>query len=260
MPQYIEHRYGKNVHIVHNLYLNTLLTQLCQPETQQPFIQQHVEELFRELFVISSTGELKKEQVRVRTRMSQQHKKIHLESEVLKRKQAAVSVSLARAGIPASQVIYQQLNHILDPQFVRQDHIWAARITDKKEHVTGAALGAAKIGGDVKGATVFLPDPMGATGSTIIATLDLYKKMFKGKAAKFVALHLIITPEYVQKTLAAHPDLIIYALRIDRGLSSSKALKAIPGTYPKEERGLNEKQYIVPGAGGLGEILNNSFV
>ena len=32
------------------------------------------------------------------------------------------------------------------------------------------------------------------------------------------------------------------------------------GTFPEEEKGLTDKQYIVPGAGGVGEILNNAFV
>ena len=35
---------------------------------------------------------------------------------------------------------------------------------------------------------------------------------------------------------------------------------AVPGERWEEETGLNERQYIVPGAGGLGEIINNSFV
>ena len=30
--------------------------------------------------------------------------------------------------------------------------------------------------------------------------------------------------------------------------------------FLNEEKGLNDHQYIVPGAGGLGELLNNSFV
>ena len=33
-----------------------------------------------------------------------------------------------------------------------------------------------------------------------------------------------------------------------------------PGTLPEGERGLDDHQYIVPGAGGLGEVLNNSWV
>ncbi|MGH7280580.1 MAG: uracil phosphoribosyltransferase, partial [Polyangiaceae bacterium] len=37
-------------------------------------------------------------------------------------------------------------------------------------------------------------------------------------------------------------------------------LATVPGTRWEEERGLDEHQYIVPGAGGVGEILNNAWV
>ena len=60
--------------------------------------------------------------------------------------------------------------------------------------------------------------------------------------------------------LAAHPDIVIYALRLDRGLSPADVLATVPGTRWDEERGLNDHQYIVPGAGGVGEILNNAWV
>ena len=32
------------------------------------------------------------------------------------------------------------------------------------------------------------------------------------------------------------------------------------GAHPELESGLNEKQYILPGAGGLGEVLTNAFI
>jgi len=35
---------------------------------------------------------------------------------------------------------------------------------------------------------------------------------------------------------------------------------AVPGEFPDREKGLNEHGYIVPGGGGFGEIMNNSFV
>jgi hypothetical protein len=53
---------------------------------------------------------------------------------------------------------------------------------------------------------------------------------------------------------------VIYALRLDRGLSSASVLSTVPGTHWDDERGLDEHQYIVPGAGGVGEILNNAWV
>jgi hypothetical protein len=37
-------------------------------------------------------------------------------------------------------------------------------------------------------------------------------------------------------------------------------LATVPGTHWAEEKGLDEHQYIVPGAGGVGEILNNAWV
>jgi len=70
----------------------------------------------------------------------------------------------------------------------------------------------------------------------------------------------MITPEYIRNVLQAHPDVAVYALRLDRGLSSERALASKPGQYWDEERGLNDRQYIVPGAGGVGELLNNSWV
>jgi uracil phosphoribosyltransferase len=36
-------------------------------------------------------------------------------------------------------------------------------------------------------------------------------------------------------------------------------LREVPGKRWTEEKGLNDHQYIVPGAGGLGEILNNAY-
>ena len=54
--------------------------------------------------------------------------------------------------------------------------------------------------------------------------------------------------------------MIVYALRLDRGLSPPEVLQTMPGERWDEERGLTDHHYIVPGGGGLGEIMNNSFV
>ena len=37
-------------------------------------------------------------------------------------------------------------------------------------------------------------------------------------------------------------------------------LATVPGSRWAEERGLTENHYIVPGGGGLGEVMNNSYV
>ena len=52
-------------------------------------------------------------------------------------------------------------------------------------------------------------------------------------------------------------------LAVERGASIVRVhdvLQTVPGTYWDRERGLTDHQYIVPGGGGLGEVLNNSFV
>ena len=109
-------------------------------------------------------------------------------------------------------------------------------------------------------AILLIPDPMGATGSSICEVIDHYKKNVPGTISKIVAAHLIITPEYIRKVHEQHPEVIVYAARLDRGFSSERALDAIPGEFWDEEKGLNDSQYIVPGAGGVGELINNSFV
>ena len=81
-----------------------------------------------------------------------------------------------------------------------------------------------------------------------------------GKVRKIVNIHLIVTPEYLMKMTTEHPDVSIYAIRLDRGLSSPDVLATVPGTRWADERGLTEHQYIVPGGGGFGEIMNNAYV
>jgi uracil phosphoribosyltransferase len=122
------------------------------------------------------------------------------------------------------------------------------------------SVSGSKIGGGAERAVVLFPDPMGATGGSMSRAMTMYKSMEGDAPMKLIAAHLIVTPEYVKRMTTTHPDAIIYAVRLDRGMSDPEVLKAPLGKRWDEERGLNEKQYIVPGAGGLGEILNNSYV
>ncbi len=101
---------------------------------------------------------------------------------------------------------------------------------------------------------------MGATGTSLVNAVEAYKREVGGTPLKWIALNLIITPEYVRKLRDMAPELQIYALRLDRGLSPADVLERPPGERWDEEKGLNEVQYIVPGAGGLGEVINNAFV
>jgi hypothetical protein len=57
-----------------------------------------------------------------------------------------------------------------------------------------------------------------------------------------------------------HPQAEIFAVRLDRGLSAPDVLRAVPGERWDEENGLDAHDYIVPGGGGFGELMNNAYV
>lgn len=256
----VKHHYGPQVHLVENPFLAGLLARLCSADTFQPEINRLVEVLYTHLISIVVNNEFALETFTEQTRMSVSDPSIQLRGERIASTQKAVCVNLARAGTYPSHICYNFLHFALKPQNIRQDHIFAARATNAEEQVTGAQFGGLKIGGDVHNASVLFPDPMGATGNTIVTAIDHYKKHIAGSAKKFLALHLIVTPEYLKRVLTAHPEVVIYALRLDRGLSGEAILRTPPGTHWDQEKGLNEKHYIVPGGGGFGEVMNNSFV
>jgi uracil phosphoribosyltransferase len=143
---------------------------------------------------------------------------------------------------------------------VRQDHIVMSRMLDTAEKVVGSNIGGAKIGGDVDDAIVLFPDPMGATGGSLSTAIKLYRDKVPGKMRKVICLNLIVTPEYVRRITTDHPDAAIYAIRLDRGLSPAEVFNTAPGKLWDKERGLDERQYIVPGGGGMGEVMNNAYV
>lgn len=255
-----EHHYGKQVHLIQSPFLSGVLARLCSPETTQPEINRLVELLYTHLISFSVINEFEQEKFSASTRMTSSHPQALLHGTRLAQNQKVVCVNLARAGTYPSHICYDFLHYALPANHLRQDHIFAARMTDQKDQVTGTNFGGAKIGGDVKNSHVIFPDPMGATGNTIVSAIEHYKKSVPGPARKYLALHLIVTPEYLRRVLKAHPDISIYALRLDRGLSPDAILKAPLGKHWDQEKGLNDKDYIVPGGGGFGEIMNNSFV
>lgn len=262
-----KHSYGKNIHLLNAPFHEKLLSRFCTEKVVQPEANTLVRSLTE--FMLSQAVNLlfpRSKQV-VKTRMSSTHKEAEFEAELLDESTKVIVVDLMRAGILPSLVCYEGLHEFLPYKNLRQDHILLNRKTNEKEEVVGINLSGHKVGGPVDGAFVLLADPMGATGSTICNIISFYNDhltkinpSYKGKPLKYIALHFIVTPEYLSKVKTYSDQLEVFALRLDRGLSSAEILKAPLGEKWSEEKGLNEKQYIVPGAGGIGEILNNSFV
>lgn len=261
----LEHRYGKNVHLLQDPMAFSLLAKLCSPETKHPQLFPILSRLYEILLQAAVNQEFPRKPTRVTTRMATKHpREGAFTAELLDQDPPTVVVDLARAGTFPAHTCFETLQYFMSPENVRQDHLMMSRTTNESHQVTGARSGAYKIGGSVENAFVLIPDPMGATGSTMVEVLDLYKSGLghsrAGKARKFIALHLIVTPEYLKKVQAHHSDLVVYALRLDRGLSPPDVLGSKLGERWELEKGLNGEQYIVPGGGGFGEILNNTDV
>jgi uracil phosphoribosyltransferase len=258
-PNEMNHLYGDRVHLVSSPLMLSLLAKLGHPETKQPQINELVQMLYSYLMDNVIDLLFPRQLVKLDTRMKDTHTEAVYEGEIINPEIPCVSVDLARAGTFPSHLCYNKLNYLMNPEKVRQDHFYVARLTDDKGKVTGVNVSGSKIGGNVNDAIVLFPDPMGATGGTIVQAYNHYLKEVGGKPRLMVAMHLIITPEYIKKVTTLCPELHIFSLRLDRGLSSQEILNEPPGTNWSEEKGLNANQYIVPGAGGLGEILNNSY-
>lgn len=256
----IEHNYGDNYHILSDPFLLTHLAHLCSAKTKQPEINTIVADLYRYLVREVLNVEFPKLLDATRTRMSEtEGERGYWTGQIIDPDTRAVTVNIARAGTLPSQVCFDFLNKTINPDLVRQDHVIMARTTDKEGHVTGAHFGESKIGGDVQDTIVLFPDPMGATGGSLSEAISHYKEQVGGTAKKFININLIVTPQYLKRIKEDHPDVIVYAVRLDRGNSDLDVLKTKPGTHWDKESGLSDVQYIVPGGGGFGEIMNNSY-
>jgi uracil phosphoribosyltransferase len=255
----LEHRYGPRVHLLDNLYLLTALSRLCGKRIRHPELTATLRRVYQIMLANVAGHDLPRVEIEEPTRMSDLHPREGVyRGPVLDPATRIVIVDIIRAGIVPSQVCFEMLTAVLPEENVRLDHLNMARKSDAQGHVIGVDLSGSKIGGTVDGAILLMPDPMGATGATTIRAVQHYCEHF-GKPARIVAMPMIATPEYLRAVLGAFDDLVVYAARLDRGLSPAAVLAALPGERWAEERGLNEHGYIVPGAGGMGEVLNNAW-
>ena len=161
----LPHHYGPQVHLVESVALGYWLAQLGHPDTRSTDLPYLIRQLYSGLLLHALDREFPTQLDTVDTRMTAAHPEQKLSLPIFSRDLKAVTVNLARAGTMPSQICYETLGHLLDPDQVRQDHILAARIKElEADKIQGAELSAAKIGGSAKNAIVVLPDPMGGHG------------------------------------------------------------------------------------------------
>ena len=218
-------------------YNLSLLAELGKPETLQPRISKIIEALYDNIFGIVMDNELEQETVSVKTRISAKDPRGVFHGKIFKKNQKAVVADVIRAGMMPSHQFYLKLTEILNPKFVRQDHIMSQRI-ETESGVEGSELTGSKIGGRINGAIVFIPDPMGATGGSVDEIVNFYRKNF-GKPKKFVIVNLVITPQYIKRLEKIKAPISLYAARLDKGLTKD--------------------DFIYPGLGGVGEMINNTL-
>ncbi len=254
------HHYGDHVHLSADPLALTWLARLCEPTCQQPEVNNIVRRLYRGLVRGVINDSFPRRNVRMATRMAALTDKGHYEGVVIDPDVEVTTVDVARAGILPSMVCFEALNEILTPGKVRQDHLMMNRTTDAMDRVTGADMHAAKIAGPIDGRLLLIPDPMGATGGSLCKAIDYYHNVVGGQPKHIFALNLIVTPEFIRNLTETFSGKVsIFAYRLDRGFSSDDILQTVPGERWGDERGLNDIQYIVPGAGGMGEVMNNAL-
>jgi uracil phosphoribosyltransferase len=169
----VEHCYGERVCLHSFPYPVSLLTRLSSPETTQPLFNLLLTELYQ--FLVGKVASLELAQVHVEqpTRMQPINPEGIIRGSIIDPHQKVIVVDVARAGIMPAQIFFDRLCTLLDAGAVRQDHIFMQRVANERGEVTGVDLSGSKIGGPVNERLVIIPDPMGATGSSMIRTRAL---------------------------------------------------------------------------------------
>jgi len=254
-----QHMYGDRVHIVDDGWTSAALAKMSAPECSHSDLVQIVRAVTTRIATEAFGRELPRTERLVSTRMAEKHGAVATwRGPALDRAAKVVIIDVIRGGIIPSQTCFELLSLVHPIEALRLDHVNMQRIAGADGRVDRVELLGSKVGGSIEGVTLVIPDPMGATGSTVLRTVAHLREHY-GEPRKLILIPLICTPEFLRATLDLDLDVVIYTARVDRGMSAPDVLAEVPGARWSEERGLDADDYIVPGAGGVGEVLNNSW-
>lgn len=226
----------RNVHISRNALVWTWLAHFCTKGTPRRDLFVLMRHIYWDLFGWVVAAEFPKAELVSNTNMDATLRGLGIKTEV-----PVTIVDVIRAGMRPSAICHEILleSGVIDESLVHEHHITAARIAGEHGEVVGVEVDYAKADEPVRpGSIVIFPDPMLATGTTLCEIISRYKERFPGCVTKFVVVNMIATPFGVKKIHSVHPEVVIYAGRMDQELT--------------------DKGYIVPGAGGVGELLTGT--
>ena len=226
----VEHGYGDRVHLLADPVARSLLARLGSPGLQQPAYGRLVELLYDRLLDAAIIHGFPSERRAVPSRTANHHPGTVVEGEFLAPRVAVAIGAVARAGTVAGQRCFRRLTELFDPTGIRLDHLFMNRHTSAVGKLPGVDYHGSKTGGPIDGRILLIPDPIAATGATVRYTLDVFDKEVGGVTARRMALHLVVTPEYLRDVALAEPSLEVFTLRVDRGMSDPEVLATPPWT------------------------------
>ncbi|MBC7792462.1 MAG: uracil phosphoribosyltransferase, partial [Clostridia bacterium] len=153
-PPQVEHGYGPNVHLLADPVMLTQLARLGRAETLQPEITWLVRDIYETMVRIVIAAEFPRANAEVRTRMFAATPNGIWSGSLLDPATKVVTVDMARAGTLPSQIAFETLCRLLNPDAVRQDHVYMNRVTDDAGAVQGVSVSGSKIGGGAERAVV----------------------------------------------------------------------------------------------------------
>jgi uracil phosphoribosyltransferase len=149
------------------------------------------------------------------------------ETKVITPNEKISLIPILRAGIAMLPGAKKLLGNYADISFI--DYVRDEKTLEPKENYK-------KLSGEIKNNIALIIDPMLATGGTLSACITQLKKV---GCKKIISLSIISAPEGIEKTLAEHPDIIIYTAQLDEKL--------------------NDKGFILPGLGDFGDRSFGGF-
>ena len=163
----LTHQYGEHIHILSDSWALTALARLGHPDTDLPTVHRLLVACYRGL-LHAACAQLPAKNIALDTRMTAVDPTARFHGQIIDPMSQAVVVDVARGGMIPGHLFQTELMDILNPESVRVDHLYMQRRVDPDSgSVTGVDFYGSKIGGPVANATVFVPDPMGATGAIL---------------------------------------------------------------------------------------------